>query len=220
MDAPTEAYPLTWPQGWKRTEPHRRQRAKFHSTSREFGSGGGSWLKKRDLTMAESVDRVRAELQRMGARSLVISTNVRVRLDGLPRSGERQPDDPGTAVYWTTSKGEKRCMAVDQYDRVADNLAAIAGTLAALRAVERYGGATILDRAFTGFVALPPPMDTRTWLQVLGLEPGRTFTRAELDAAYRSKRSAAHPDKGGSASEFNAVQTAYDQAKRELGIEA
>jgi hypothetical protein len=30
----------------------------------------------------------------------VISTNVRMRLDGLPRSGEKESQDPGAAVYW------------------------------------------------------------------------------------------------------------------------
>ncbi|KVD37855.1 hypothetical protein WJ41_22830 [Burkholderia ubonensis] len=60
----------------------------------------------------------------------------------------------GVAVYWETRAGARRVMAIDQYTRVADNLAAVAATLDAMRAIERHGGARILERAFTGFAAL------------------------------------------------------------------
>jgi len=46
-------------------------------------------------------------------------------------------------------------MAIDIYDTVAGNLAAVAATLDAMRAIERHGGAQILKRAFQGFKALP-----------------------------------------------------------------
>ena len=38
-------------------------------------------------------------------------------------------------------------MAIDAYTRTADNLAAVAATLEAMRAIERHGGAQILERA-------------------------------------------------------------------------
>lgn len=208
-EAPTEAYPLTWPQGWKRTPEFSRGWAKF-------GTRQGYTREK--LTLVGGRNRVLGTLGRMNARGVVISTNVRTRNDGLPRSGEREPNDPGAAVYWTTPKGEKRCMAVDQYARVADNLGAIAGTLEAMRAIERYGGATILDRAFTGFVALPPPPDLRSWRDVLRIPDGVGVTQADLEDRYKRRRSEAHPDKGGEPGDFNAVQLAYDQARRELGL--
>ncbi|MGN5479481.1 hypothetical protein ACTMU2_29065 [Cupriavidus basilensis] len=103
------------------------------------------------LTVSDGVNRVLDELGRLGARpgSIIISTNVAVRLDGLPRSGQREPADPGAAVYWQDRSGAPRVMAIDQYRSVADNLAAIAATLEAMRAIERHGGAQILERAFT-----------------------------------------------------------------------
>jgi hypothetical protein len=64
---------------------------------------------------------------------VVISTNVRTRLDGLPRSGEPEPSDRGAAVYWEDQKRKRRVMAIDRYGKVADNLAAIAATLDAMR---------------------------------------------------------------------------------------
>ena len=218
MKAPTEAFPLTWPAGWKRTEPHRRQRGKFHTTRYVSSDGGGGYSKKAELSVADAIERVGASIRRMGGRQLVISSNVGLRRDGMPLSGQKRPQDPGVAVYWNAKDGAARCIAVDQYEWLEHNLAAISGTLEALRAVERYGGAAILERAFTGFQALPPPMDLRSWRQVLGFEEAQAVGETMLRGAYMRARSAAHPDNGGEPGEFDAVQKAYDQAKRELGL--
>ena len=110
-------------------------------------------------------------------------------------------------------------MAIDQYDRVADNLAAIAATLEAMRAIERHGGAQILERAFTGFTALPAPDHQRPWREVLGipaLPENEAQAREVIEGAYRRLRSRYHPDKGGDAAAFSAVQAAYEQAITEL----
>jgi hypothetical protein len=138
-------------------------------------------------------------------KSVVISSNLMLRNDGLPRSGQRAPDDPGVAVYW--GHGAKaRCIAVDQYDRIADNLAAIAATLEAMRAIERHGGAAILERAFTGFTALPAP--EQPW-QTLGL-PDSHPTRDQVEDAYRRLAMKHHPDRGGDANEMARINTARD----------
>lgn len=64
-------------------------------------------------------------------------------------------------------------MAIDQYYRVEENLAAIAATLDAMRAIERHGGAQILDRASTGFAALQAPMAVaRSWREMFGFALG------------------------------------------------
>ena len=155
------AYPLQWPVGWQRTHPAQRQHARFGTGGRRTTRG---YVMKRDLTVAEGLSRVLDELGRMGiegARAeIIVSSNLKTRRDGLPYSDQRTPDDPGVAVYWRDPKQHghpMRCMAIDRYHRTADNLAAIAASLEALRAVERHGGAQILDRAFAGFSALPPP---------------------------------------------------------------
>lgn len=202
------AYPLQWPGGWPRTEAARRKRAKFSAKS---APSSGSWSYQRDITINEGTRRVREELERMriSEQDIVISTDVRLRLDGLPRSGEPEPKDSGAAVYWETAKGERRVMAIDQYDRVADNLAAIAATLNAMRAIERHGGAQILDRAFTGFVALPAPTK-REWWQVLDVNP--EATEDEIRKAYKRMASMNHPDKGGSAEAMAEINRAYAEA--------
>lgn len=217
MSDPISAYPLQWPQGWPRMPAHQRTRAKFHGSERVYSSqpGGSSWMRKRDLTISEATQRVLRELQTFGVLDgdAIISTNLALRLDGLPRSGQAQPNDPGVAVYWERP-GERgtKVMAVDRYDRVADNLAAIAATLEAMRAIERHGGAQILERAFTGFTALPDP-SKRNWRDVLGTD---ITTLEQLETVYKRLRSESHPDKGGSADRFHDVQRAYEQGREAL----
>ena len=47
------------------------------------------------------------------------------------------------------------------------------------------------------------------YLQTLELIPGKTYTQAELKTAWRKMAFKTHPDKGGSAAAFSAVQEAY-----------
>ncbi len=211
------AYPLQWPAGWNRTPGHARGSARFKhlETVTHRRTDGSTWTSKnpRPLSIAMAVERVRAELERMGIRDddLVISSNLQLRLDGLPRSAQREPDDPGICIYWSAARGaEPRCMAIDRYDRVADNLAAAAAALESLRTLDRHG-AEILDRAFTGFNALPAPEGRRWWV-VLGVSADAR--PAEIKAAYQRRRSDTHPDRGGDAGEFDAVQRAYEEAVR------
>lgn len=204
-----EASPLSWPDGWPRTPEHRRAHAKFGKTERHQQY---NWTTKKPLSIADAVSRVQVELERLGVRhgDMIISTNLQLRLDGLPRSGQVEPRDPGVAVYWVTRNKPQRVMAVDTYTRVADNLAAIAATLEAMRSIERHGGAQILDRAFTGFTALPPPPAKRAWWEVLGVSP--RATRDEILSAHRSLTMKHHPDKGGDPALMAEINAARDAA--------
>jgi hypothetical protein len=169
-------------------------------------------MRKGEISIAEAVSRIRTELQRMGVRDddLVISTNLQLRLDGFPKSAQRQPADPGAAVYWRDG-GDTRCMAIDRYEKIEHNLAAIAATLDAMRAIERHGGAEILNRAFAGFAALPGPgAGDEPWWEVL--EVDETCRGMGIVGNYRVLRSQHHPDKGGDPERFGAIQRAYDRA--------
>jgi hypothetical protein len=201
------AYPLAWPLGWKRTQA--RTRAKFvGKAGRYSGENGEQWEPKRDLTIEQATRRVLEELRRFGVAewNVILSTNLQLRLDGKPRSGQANPADPGVAVYWTKGQEGQRCMAVDRYDRVADNLAAIAATLEAMRAIERHGGAAILDRAFAGFKSLPAP--EQPW-QVLGVSSHAT--RTEIEHAYKRLAFEHHPDRGGDEQAMMRINRARDQ---------
>lgn len=204
------AYPLAWPPGWKRTQA--RTRASFGKKGqgwRQNADGGSSpmYTGKQQLSISQATQRVLDELKRFGVPdwNIIISTNLQLRQDGLPRSGQANPTDPGVAVYWRKGKEEQRCMAIDRYDRVADNLAAIAATLDAMRAIERHGGATILDRAFAGFKALPAPEQP---FQVLGV--GANASREEVERAYRLLAQEHHPDRGGDEQQMMRINAARD----------
>jgi len=195
------AFPLAWPTGWRRTQSYNRTTARFRKAGKQ--GGDGRWQPQRDITISEAIERVRDELRRMGIHDddLVVSTNLELRLDGWPRSNQREPTDPGVAVYWSDRHGAPpRCMAIDRYDRVADNLAAVAATLDAMRAIERHGGAEILERAFNGFAALPNHAES--WRDVLDpVDPRGSYLR--LRAQY-------HPDRpAGNRVEFERVQRAW-----------
>jgi hypothetical protein len=209
MTETIQAYPLQWPAGWRRCRS--RIGARFHRRGNPQGEHG--WRPKQELTVADALQRVLGELWGMGfdRDGIAISTNVPVRLDGLPRSATAEPQDPGAAVYWRNDRKGTRCMAIDRYDRVADNLAAIAATLGAMRAIERHGGAEILDRAFTGFKALPAP---EQWFQVLGLD-SPDVTEEQIQTAWREKAKEHHPDVGGDSAHMARINAARDR-----GLEA
>jgi len=205
-------YPLQWPAGWKRTASSSRQRAQFGKSKQ---SQHGNWRTKERLTVAEGIKRVLATLQKMNIPDyqVIISTNMAVRNDGLPYSGRKDPEDPGAAVYWrpygSSAETQHKCMAIDQYDRLADNLAAIAGTLDAMRAIERWGGADILDRAFQGFAALPEYASTGWWTV---LDVAREAQREIVERAYKVLRSRYHDDRPtADAEKFHQVQEAWQQ---------
>lgn len=214
------AYPLSWPAGWPRTDAGARPRGMFLKKQWVGVPGAADNVQRsRDLTIHDAVARVLAELKRLGVPDgeAIISTNVPVRLDGLPRGDARVPEDPGVAVYWRRDVDQSpKVMTIDRYARVSDNLAAVAATLEAMRAIERHGGARILDRAFTGFAALAAPPAARPWRDVLEVG-AEVSNRAIVEAAYKRLRALRHPDRGGSAGAFQQVQEAYEQAGRELG---
>lgn len=207
-----KAFPLSWPDGWKRTKA--RSDAAFGKT--DTSNAPRARLKR--LTVSDSVQRLLGELRRMGVPdwNVIISTNVELRLDGMPRS-DREPSDPGVAVYWkqTPKSPTMRCMAIDRYARVADNLAAVAATLDAMRAIERHGGAEILNRAFLGFAALPEKA-SQPWREVLGIAPEQLPTPELVQSRYRALVKLHHPDAGGKDEDFQRVVQAKDAALMEL----
>jgi hypothetical protein len=217
------AYPLSWPEGWKRTPSSQREAGRFNKKERESrqvppGQPASYSVRTRDLSVADAVDRILGELGRMGIerQDVIVSTNVRTRIDGMPRSGERAPDDPGAAVYWKLPQQPTRCMAVDRYTKVADNLAAIAATLEAMRAIERHGGAEILNRTFQGFLALPEKA-SQPWREVLGLRHD-PVTIEGVEAKFREAVRICHPDIPGTGDrdKYEAIVRAREDARNEL----
>ncbi|MGH7251301.1 MAG: J domain-containing protein [Nitrospiraceae bacterium] len=217
----TTSAPLTWPSGWPRTVAYNRKSAKFRTASTTYRPSfrdpaqHEAYTSKREVSIAEGVKRVLDNLRLFGVPDwqVIISSNLRLKKNGLPVSEQREPEDPGVAVYWTDRRQRKRVIAIDHYIRVADNLAAIAATLDALRAIDRHGGATILERAFTGFTALPSPND---WRHVLNFKDAEPVTLQDLVDRYRLLAKSRHPDSGGTHAAMAQLNSAFSQANEEV----
>lgn len=191
-----EAYPLTWPDGQSRTPLSRRKQGRF------------------EVTFGVSRDDLLAELERLGARNVIISTNIALRRDGLPRSDEREPDDSGVAVYFQR-KAKPFVIACDTYGRVKHNLRAVGMTVAALRTIERHGSTQMMEQAFQGFAQLPAHAVEPSWWDVLGVHPDAAL--ADIDAAHERLAQAHHPDVGGEHATMARINRARDIAREERG---
>ncbi len=190
-----EAYPLCWPVN--------RPRSKSRGSD-AFG-----------LSFARARDDIIHEVQLLGGKELIISSNVPLRRDGLPYADFKTPDDPGVAAYFDYKK-RKMCFACDRYSRATANIQAIAKTINALRGISRWGTGDMMEAAFTGFVALPAPgQTTAAWRDTLNLD-ARENNLDVVKRNYQILRSANHPDRGGNAHLFDAVNRAWEQAQQEL----
>jgi hypothetical protein len=140
---------------------------------------------------------------------MVLSTNIRFTASGSrdQNVSRRDPDDAGVAFYFTLDK-RPHVLACDRWDTVADNIAAIAAHVEALRGQERWGVAD-LRQAFAGHTMLPAPA---TWSAVLGVRADAD--RAEIDRAYRALAKTAHPNAGGPRDAWDRLSRAYEQAKQ------
>lgn len=150
-----EAFPLSWPIGWPRTRSPGRSR--FYTT-----------------TLYKARGEIENELRMLGATALVLSTNIPLRLDGLPYSNSREPSDHGVAIYFRI-KGEPRVLACDKWDLTAHNMVALARHVEAMRGQLRWGVGT-LEQAFGGYRALPAMPEGKPWWEILGVQytaPGR-----------------------------------------------
>lgn len=149
------------------------------------------------------------ELGLLGARKEILSTNVRLRIDGAPYSNQAQPADPGAAVYFEL-KGRPVSLACDKWLRVEDNVWAIVKHIEALRGQERWGVGSV-EQAFGGYMQLPAPGQTSgsQWWTVLGVPINASVE--QVREAYLLLVKKHHPDHGGEAELFMRVKEAYQQ---------
>lgn len=153
------------------------------------------------------------ELSALGARDIVIQVAADpadIRLDGWLRAGARVRH-PGVVLSFESRHGPLRYLT-DRYELWQHNLRAIALGLRALRAVDRYG-ITERGEQYTGWKALPVGTDGSDPLALLR-QVADVVGPADPKTLYRKALHAAHPDKGGSAERFAAVQ----EAGRKLGV--
>lgn len=191
-----EAYPLTWPDGYKRTGTYSRKHSQFKQT------------------MDQAQRFMRMEIERLGGRELIVSTNLPVRQDGALYSNwmNIKIDDPGVAIYFLYKK-KAISMCCDQYLTVWENIYALGKGIEALRGMERWGVSDFLERAFTGFTALPSSATIihRDIWEVLNLASKPEHAHIVTEH-YRQLAKRLHPDAGGSTEAFQELNSAYQQA--------
>jgi hypothetical protein len=199
-------YPLCWPNNVPRVAPHSRGCPNFQISS-----------------VASAVQLVLAEINRLNNRrwdykdaSVVVSTNVRPTLAGLPASNQAEPADTGVAIYFTLRfavNGRQferpTVLTCDKWRKTADNIKAIAKDIEAQRARQRWG-CTSIEQAFQGYRAIPEKCGGPSWWALLAIPS--TATKEQIKDRFRELAKTAHPDKGGSPDQWNVLQQAYDQA--------
>ena len=192
-----EAFPLQWPEGWPRTSFHRRGSSRF---GKNLGFG--------------EIRKLQAELRLLGARNVVISSNVPLRNDGLPYASQaaKRYDDPGVAIYFRL-KDKPLSMARDKYSTPWENIRSLTLTISAIRSIERHGGSMMMERAFAGFTAIAPPDWKKPWREVFGVKPEWS---GDIQTLYREKARHRHPDAGGNDQLMAELNVAYEEAQREL----
>lgn len=191
-----EAFPLHWPIGYKRSPQRIFSRFK--------------------VTMDKSQRFLREEIKRLGGTDLIVSTNIPIRKDGGMYADwmNKKIDDPGVAIYFKY-KGKDISMCCDQYTKIWENVYALGKGIEALRGMERWGVSDFIDRAFTGFAALPDPDNKEeSCYEILGVMPWAT--EEEINKAYKDLCKIRHPDKGGSTDAFTQLLNAQCEALSRL----
>lgn len=95
------------------------------------------------------------EVRALGGRDITIGVGLSesdIRLDGQPRANARAFGHPGVEISFDSRDHGRQTFATDEYDDWQDNVRAIALSLEALRAVERWGVSK--GRQYAGFALL------------------------------------------------------------------
>lgn len=207
--AEASRYPLAWPAGRPRCKA--RRLGPFRQSDKPIAATG-------------AVTRLMVELDRLGARYALLSTNLETRMDGSLILTRGMPSDPGVAVYFQLN-GAPYVLACDTFSELSQNLAGIAGHVEAMRRIERYGVATSAE-TLEAFRALPPPSPAvialghgPPWREVMGFGtdfPPTALSKDDLrdlvSARYRAKA------KGRNEEELKDLNRARDVAHAELGL--
>lgn len=174
------------------------------------------------------------EIDQLGGRDVVLECDVEerhLRNDGMLRS-DAKPSSDAIVVAFESKHGpllyrSDRYMAYwsGQMPGWQANVRAVALTLQALRAVDRYG-ATETGQQYAGFKALPAGrampashMTSHEAYSLLSRVSGNLITHGEsiqsTRARYREARIAAHPDRNGG---DHTVWHQVEEAGRVLGV--
>lgn len=157
-----------------------------------------------------TLDDISSEIEKLGASTWVLQIDIRegdLRINGEMRVNA-SPASPAIRVTFTGVKAGPLTFACDTYDKWQDNVRAVAMTLRALRAVDRYGAARSSEQ-YRGWQAISSRPATMTreqaaefiaeWSGVPGLTGPRLLSSsigavAAVTSAHRQAAKRTHPD--------------------------
>lgn len=170
-------------------------------------------------TYPATLDLLFREAEKLGARDLILQVDIKerdIRTDGLPRANARYGSNPGVVVSFDSAFGPLR-YATDAFTEWQDNLRAIALSLEALRAVDRYG-VSKRGEQYTGWRALPAGNGSRFATADEALGWMRAYATGQLDLTlpdqirardlYRFMAKLMHPDRGQPRAEWDRLDAA------------
>lgn len=155
------------------------------------------------------------EAEKLGARDLVLQVDISeryIRTDGLPYANAKYGSNPGVIVSFESNHGPLR-YATDAYTEWQDNLRAIALSLEALRAVDRYG-LSKRGEQYTGWKALPAGSGFATadhaeaWMREYGRIRYQLPGTTPLASLHRTMAKRLHPDAGGNRADWDRLDNA------------
>lgn len=194
MSAKHRTHPLDWPSTWRRDPPMDRSRFT-------------------EVTDQQAYKRLLEEVRLWKVSDVVVSSNLRRNVNGLPTVNQRQPDDAGVAL-WFTLNGVSSVIACDRYPEVWENLVGLAHAVSAYRMLGRHCSQEMIAHAARGLRELGPARED--WREVL---PGCT-TIGEARRLAHKLLAQHHPDRGGADEKFKRVAEAWADARRAFGSEA
>jgi DnaJ-domain-containing protein 1 len=189
-----QAYPLHWPAGFPRSKAREpsRFRTDFDGAVRNVRNSLRSFASDSGRKLEDPI----------------MSSNHNM------LSMKDEPDDPGVAV-WFRWDNMQLCIAVDRYQKIADNLQAVHHIIEARRTELRHGSLQLVRASFAGFKALPAPKGEH-WSEVL--QVSKTATLDQIETGYRRLAKYRHPDQpGGSVEAMARLNNARETAIREIG---
>lgn len=133
------------------------------------------------------------EIDRLDGSNIVFGVGLRerdVRLDGQPRADARAYSHQGVEISFNSRFG-RLTYATDEFDDWHDNVRAIALSLEALRAVDRYG-VSKRGQQYAGWAQLTSG----------GPDPLRGKALVERAGSLREAQRRHHPDAGGQQRDF------------------
>lgn len=183
--------PLAWPENEPRTPVGQRRAKSLFATS-----------------ISRTLDQLEAELLRFRAKNIVLSID-------LPFRGK--VNDAAAALFFDLPGDRAIAICCDLYWKQDDNVRALYKIVEGMRLIERFGGANVSQKTFTGFAALPPPPDI--W-KTLGISKGvgealsPKMRREFVMDAFRERTKEGH-ERG---DDMAALVEARNEALKQLGV--